>query len=508
MSPKLVSIVAFVLLILAGSALTPIVQAKTAAPAAAAVTLADIAAAPAPQTGEDGGSSLPEGLSRIFASLGLYIVTMFTMAIGTEIVVDALKLALGFKSKPNAQETLAKYEAALPGTMADLGLAAEAQQNLQNQLAMLKDALKPVFKAEQVIADLKEEKFTEAVTAVAGENAQQDAIQNAAAAAKQQLHAALDKIPTRSALAQAVTPDLRRRVDDLVDDLAAQAGDVTPEALFAQARFLLNGELADGVTGWAETQLAELAELSYQGAARLYETDIRPLLAQSGLSAETERKIHRQFENFLENSRLSQQSEIFLKSLNTLLIEVENQRDQLSSHWRRWSGRFLAWVNSRANWLSWVPHRMKPRLDPTIHDPAAAASALLKIARRDKEEAASRIQQLRLTSVVIGVVIAYFLQIDSADLLRDMFPGTAAFLNVSLVAGNAAIFNWIGGLFRIKMHALTAGVILTGLAASAGSGFWHDQLSRLQTVQKSVETAYSVYQSAAGQQNQDESKPG
>ncbi|MFQ5435972.1 MAG: hypothetical protein ACE5FD_13945 [Anaerolineae bacterium] len=509
MSPKLVSIAAFILLILAGSALTPIVQAQTAVPDTAAVISADLAAVPAPQSGDDAGSSLPEGLSRIFASLGLYIVTMFTMAIGTEIVVDALKLALGFKSKPTAQKTLAQYEAVLPGKMADLGIAAEAQQNLQNQLATMKNAFKPIFKAEQVITDLQEENFTAALTAIAGENPQQSAIDNAVAVTKKQLHAALDNLPAHSALAETVTANLRQRVDELVDNLAAGAVEITPEAIFRQARALLNDELADGVTSWAEAKLAELETLSYQGAVRVYEMDVRPLLTQSGLNAETERKIHLQFENFLENTRISQHAEIFLKSLNTLLVEVENQRDQLSSHWRRWIGRFLAWINSQASWLSWIPYRMKPALDPTIHDPADAASALLKIERRDKAESTSRVQQLRLTSVIIGIIIAYFLQVDSADLLGDLFPGTSNFLKVALIAADATLFDWIGNLFRIQMHTLTAGVILTGLAASAGSGFWHDQLSRLQSVQQGVETAYTALKSVtASQQTGNESNSG
>ena len=59
---------------------------------------------------------------------------------------------------------------------------------------------------------------------------------------------------------------------------------------------------------------------------------------------------------------------------------------------------------------------------------------------------------------------------------------------------NAAFFTWLGSRLNLTMHDLTAGVLLTGLAASAGSGFWHDQLTRLQSVKQGAEAAYTAIQ--------------
>jgi hypothetical protein len=44
------------------------------------------------------------------------------------------------------------------------------------------------------------------------------------------------------------------------------------------------------------------------------------------------------------------------------------------------------------------------------------------------------------------------------------------------------------------MNPLTAGIVLAGLAASAGSSFWHDQLKRLQAVKKGTESAHATLQ--------------
>ena len=496
MSPKLISVAALLLLIVGLAVISPAAAApETAVPASSTTLVSQTNTAAAPQPQEDSGSSLPEGLSRIFASLGLYIVTMFTMAIGTEIVVDVFKLAMGFKSKPTAQKTLEEYEKVLPGTLETLGLGAEAKANLEMQWANMKEILAPVFKAEQVIADLKEENFSAALEAAVGvPDPSDNLIAASASIIKQQIKETLNKIQAESALGQSATHVVQEKVADLIDKLAEQAIDITPEVFYQQCMTVLNGELATAVTTWTQSQISELQEVSYETAYNIVNTQLLPMVHNSGFNKETEDKITRQLENFLQNIQTSRHADIYLETLNKLLLEVERQRDQLASHWRRWTWRMIDWLRAKASWLSWLPNRANHLLDPTIQHPGEAAGKLLEIERRDKREADSRIQQMRLTSVVVGTVLAYLLQIDSADLLRDLFPKNANFLSVALVQENAAFFTWLGSKLSLTMHDLTAGVLLTGLAASAGSGFWHDQLSRLQSVKQTAETAYAAVQ--------------
>ena len=93
---------------------------------------------------------------------------------------------------------------------------------------------------------------------------------------------------------------------------------------------------------------------------------------------------------------------------------------------------------------------------------------------QQRDEEASRLLWLRLISVVVGTVLAGMLQIDALKLLQGVVPGITRF-DWTLPVG-------LGG-------RLTVGIILTGLAASAGSAFWHDQLDRLQNVKKQAESA-------------------
>lgn len=90
----------------------------------------------------------------------------------------------------------------------------------------------------------------------------------------------------------------------------------------------------------------------------------------------------------------------------------------------------------------------------------------IKLATVRERYAASvkqRITILRTLSAVIGILITFALQINTFDILGSFFsPGVIRSLDSQ--AGQ------IGG------------VIITGLAASAGSSFWHDMLGRVRNL--------------------------
>jgi hypothetical protein len=79
----------------------------------------------------------------------------------------------------------------------------------------------------------------------------------------------------------------------------------------------------------------------------------------------------------------------------------------------------------------------------------------------------TRITILRILSAVIGIAIAIFLQINTFDVLGSLFPA-----NVQQVLSTPV--------------ARYGGMVLTGLAASAGSGFWHDQLGRVRAIKNAA----------------------
>lgn len=501
MSQRLISLAALLILLIAGAVLTPLAAAESVTDGGGETAVfyqdddtADTGA------GENGGTTdIFDSVGAIFAVLGIYVVTMFTMAIGTEILVDIFKgilgKPLGLKNKPKTRQTLAEYETFLQGSLADLGLSAEAKHRLEQQVADLKKLLEPAFTAEEVVVHLRREEFSEALAQVGLDGSGQLIIDEAKAATKQQIHSAIAQIDTRTSFGQAIKValernELEKKADKAIDRLARRAANVTPEEIYHAVNELVNGEIADGITAWTRAYLNSMKTESYEAANALYEYRLKPQVKAFGLGEKLEDEIESQFETFLQHLKTYRGTDTFLESLNDILVELELQRNQA----RSMIGRAIdAVVDSfkkllrhsplQAQWL--VPIKY----DPRIKDSSEAATKMIDLEQFDKEQDNKRVRRLRFTAVILGTLLAYLLQIDSADLLQDLFPSDANFLYITLIPQGAAVFTWIERAFNIPTYDLTAGIILTGLAASAGSSFWHDQLSRLQAAKKSVEIA-------------------
>lgn len=78
-----------------------------------------------------------------------------------------------------------------------------------------------------------------------------------------------------------------------------------------------------------------------------------------------------------------------------------------------------------------------------------------------------RVTLLRLLSAIIGIMIAFFLHINTFEILGSLFSSQIT----QSLASPAGQYG---------------GIILTGLAASAGSSYWHDMLGRIRNIKESV----------------------
>ncbi|MEZ4590813.1 MAG: hypothetical protein R3D55_06680 [Chloroflexota bacterium] len=499
MSRTYISVLALVVLFLLMGMLTPLARADAPLPLPAPQTVVLQDEPVETDTPTTPGGSFFDGVGAIFATLGVYVVTMFTMAIGTEIVVDIFKgilgKPLGLKSQPNARKTLAEYQAFLPGQLEDLGVSAEAKLKIEKQIAQLNKLLEPAFTAEAVVNHLREKEFTAALAAVGLEDFGDEQINQVKEITQAQLANVVDQIDTTTTLGKAVQVSLKRsdlveKVNKAIDRLARQATAVTAEQIYKATATLVTGEVADGVTAWTRAYFTSLQEESYEAAQAMYENQLHPQILAFGLPENLQKKITDQFEAYLENLRTYRGTDVYLESLNRFLAELEAQRDEV----RSWIGQMWRnFVNGLKRLLIRAPKIQNPMLapktyDPQIKDSTEAAAKLIDLERYDKELESKRIRRTRFISVVIGIFLAYMLQIDSADLLQDLFPTDANFLRLTIL--NADFFGRLG----LGIRELTAGVILTGLAASAGSGFWHDQLSRLQNIKKGVDQAQAALQ--------------
>jgi hypothetical protein len=113
---------------------------------------------------------------------------------------------------------------------------------------------------------------------------------------------------------------------------------------------------------------------------------------------------------------------------------------------------------------------------------------------QQRDEETSRLRILRVMSIVVGLLLAYLLQIDVLALLSEAFPGALESFNVIIIRGET-LHAWRSWLPPEK--AVTVGIVLTAFAASAGSAFWHDRLDKLQASKKGAQAAASLLNQAS-----------
>ena len=129
-----------------------------------------------------------------------------------------------------------------------------------------------------------------------------------------------------------------------------------------------------------------------------------------------------------------------------------------------------------------------------VFSPETAAQFIMQRSDQQRDEETSRLRILRVMSIIVGLGIAYALQIDVLNLLGEAFPDVLNQLNWTIVSGET-LNAWRSWLPVDK--SITVGIILTGFAASAGSAFWHDRLDQLQASKKTAQAAAQLMNQAA-----------
>ena len=98
----------------------------------------------------------------------------------------------------------------------------------------------------------------------------------------------------------------------------------------------------------------------------------------------------------------------------------------------------------------------------------AIGKATTKYIKNDKKRRAV----IRVLAILLGIGFAWLFQLNTFELLGPLAQPAAA-----------AVLDRIG-----ETYAYAIGIVLSGLAASAGSSFWHDQSARLRQLKSTTES--------------------
>jgi len=491
-------------------------------------TTAPPSQADAPQTSDPSQSSLEQ----VIGALGLFAAMMAVLALGTEVVIDTLKFFVGLKHKPTALEALDKFGTQLPGQLNELGVSSQAITRLEGVIAGMKDVLEPLnypVKLTQAVRDgdlgatvRAAEEWAKA--AGLNPNASKQPLVGAVTQGLQDLGSNLNIAP------QAIQ-NITNSVSSALDNLSIQDA-VTKILEIVQGQALLISH------AWLESHLIALTEMGVEkGRAeimRRFDGVLVPKLKEIGLGEAAVQTVRDQIETGLAKAT----GQLHLKAMENLLQGVENKRFEIQSPlrktWRRLRNSqfspLVGWIDAvrrrlnkpalNAKWVSRLNHvrlgkpfelaerfwnhllGRTPKQGVGLDQPlqvapltaATLAQRLLEADSKHQDEEASRLRVLRVISIFVGVYLAFRLQVNAIDILAETFSGLQ---NINETVNTARVLGWLNPPWLVDLInrnwltvpaglELNAGILLSGLAASAGSAFWHDQLEKLQVAKKAV----------------------
>lgn len=410
---------------------------------------------------EDG--DVEEGVSRIssvIATLGLYAAMMAVLAVGSEVVIDAVRPVFGLKSKASAADALNDLKSWLPDTLSELGVSSEAQERVKEQIGELREITVQVEDRSEHVQDLLESQL-------------QDALKDLAA------HSTSFVVERHW---QSIEPYIRQKAPNLAPDQ---------------------------VKAWLETSLTALEETSIAEM----QTHLKSIHNLLDAVREQRNALQGPIVRFWRWLR---------QSLFQLGEKLGGRPDPKApdgyreGKWGKFGqhiARHILFIPSYLQYLwQWLRNSL-PKEDLTVYEHLQrlgayqplkplltiedAARSILEEKAQHRNEDNLRIIWIRVLSAVVGIGLAVVLRVDSIQLLapvmenaldsfRSVGPDGVAewytfevlLRQVGVVIDFRLVPNVLTGLINWFLK-LTPGLVLSGLGAAAGSAFWHDQLDRL-----------------------------
>lgn len=282
-------------------------------------------------------SALPEGWAQILAGLGLFAAIMAIMAVGTEVVIETLKMFLGFKSKVTAMEAFDELKTELPGMLAGVGVDADARKKINTLVNRTEGFLKPLEDVDDVLAQIAGGKFADAYKKldelIAGykEQKPEDDIEKLKAAAIQKFSESIKSIREKLNLDAKLTGAAEKEVTRIITELTPEKIEDFIKNVYDAIRKILNdpGQVEKWLLGQMDVYIT-------QGKTGLNQflTEGKEILIGIGFSPDD---VEAQFDKAVASVEevAREKAEVYAHSIKNLLENVEDRRNQMQSPFRK-----------------------------------------------------------------------------------------------------------------------------------------------------------------------------
>ncbi len=484
-----------------------------------------------------------DSLGEIVGALGLFTAMMAVLALGTEVLVDSIKFFVGLKSKPSTLDALVQFGDKLPGQLRDLGLSDAEIQKVKDVTQNLQLELKPV------------QQVNEAALAIlaAREGDLQGAFEKLKRLFETSDSVVLKQLRTEleTHFDEGLTKILERLNLDpspilkvVKQQIQQVTSDITLEGAASLLMCLQNQALVI-TQAWLKGQEQTLFQSGREAVLSLFRDEVVPEFKMLGLDDPAIDIIYTHLEDTL--SFASNEVTVHLEATRELMQAVADRRNAIQSPerkaWRKlrtykylgygfkfpwwvddpWIGPLktpgfpegvglLTWPEAVFNWLLRRQPKGKTRVGeieriPPL-TPTTLAGRLLADDNQHRDEEKSRVRIMRILSVITGVYLAYRLQVDAIAILAGAADTFEELWKINDVVNTHAVLSWLNPKWLLTLlrrdvlvalppgWKLNAGILLSGLAASAGSAFWHEQLERLQVFSEGVERVKQIVTAA------------
>ncbi|MFL7791602.1 MAG: hypothetical protein AB8I69_05630 [Anaerolineae bacterium] len=434
----------------------------------AATTTIAYAADPEPEPEQQDGS----GIDEVLGTLGLYASMMAVLAVGTEVVIDMVRPIFGLQRKMSTDEAFAKLKEQLPKTLEELGLSQETQDQLTKTIAGMEQTAKSFGADAEKVRTILYEEWPDILTDLATQSVD-EVFEKHWGVLEKKLQSAVPSVPLN-----VVEAWLRGAISN-----ARMTGTIDLQGPLT----LINGVLE--------------------------EIKIQQNRIQSPL-----RKLWRYFRDRLLTWATSLEEKVQWGWVVSFILRIPAY---IEYGWARLRGSLEGGVE--------VKEGIK-KLGKVAFDPARS---LQEAARRVLEEdiqqglrEEKRVKWLRIISVIVGIILAAILSLDSFQLLEPVLSSAANTFHASPSAGESlkpedwynleqiieradknpnnnsfdpqCAFGILSPALK-PLFNLTPGIILSGLGAAAGSAFWHDVLDKLRTTKQVSEMVKKAKKTLSGE---------